>query len=120
MEVVAARKRGAPRDNVNRVRGAKLQEALWKAVRADNFERLDRMCRSIAERAADGDLACASFIYDRFLGRPAPALPDIDSDRAFSITWSFGAERTLEHQTSQPLDSSTLSAPQPVEVDPEG
>ena len=119
MEVVAARKRGAPRDNVNRVRGAKLQEALWKAVRADNFERLDRMCSSIAERAAEGDLACASFIYDRFLGRPGPALPDVDSDRAFAITWSFGPS-AVEHQPSQAIDIPQVSSAQPADDGPAG
>jgi hypothetical protein len=112
MEPLIARKRGGQPGNASRVRGAKLQEALWKAVRANNFERLDRMCASITERAAEGDLACASFIYDRIIGRPMPALPDVDSDRAVSITWSFGPA-AMEHQPSQALDLPRVSSAQP-------
>jgi hypothetical protein len=77
------------------------------------------MCNSIAERAADGDLACASFIYDRIIGRPMPALPDVDSDRAVSITWSFGPA-AMEHQPAQPLDLPKVSSAQPGSGKAEG
>ena len=125
MDVAVARKRGAPLGNVNRTRGAKMIEALWRAVRADNYSRLDRMCASIAERASEGDLACASFIFDRIIGRPMPQLPDIADDRAFAITWSFGPAlqqvedsqqvETRQHQQveAQVLDSPRDSAPAP-------
>jgi hypothetical protein len=39
-------------------------------------------------------------------------LPDVDSDRAVSITWSFGPA-AIEHQPAQALDSPNVSSAQP-------
>jgi hypothetical protein len=52
-------------------------------------------------------------------GKPMPMLPDVDSDRAVSITWSFGPS-AMEHQPAQALDSPALSAAPAVDDGPAG
>jgi hypothetical protein len=73
----------------------------------------------VLDRAADGDLVALAWVYDRIAGKPMPALPDVDSDRAFAITWSFGPS-AVEHQPSQPIDIPQVSSAQPGNGEAEG
>ena len=99
-------------------KGRQFEKMLVRAIVQDKYVRLRNAAERLLDAASEGQPWAIQFLALKLDG---PALPKTEAgDGAFSITWSFGAERTLEHQSSQVLDSSTLPAPQPVEVDPEG
>ena len=100
-------------------RSAKIVDVLWKVLRADSFEDLERGCTVLRKRAGEGDLTALGFIFDRIVGRPMPALPDVDSDRAFAITWSFGhAAVDVPRETSDTVRSHTEQEVIPYSRDP--
>ena len=112
MDSIQPRKRGGQPGNMNRAGAAQLVDILLSEARRDKWDRVRRGCSAVLERAADGDLTALAWVYDRIAGKPMPMLPDVDSDRAVSITWSFGPA-VVEHQPALALDSPRVSSAQP-------
>jgi hypothetical protein len=79
---------GRPLGSINHAnRSEKLKQLLWDECRRDNYSRVQRMCSQILKRAADGDLAAATFVMDRIVGRPMVDLPAIEGDGTLVVSW---------------------------------
>jgi hypothetical protein len=92
---------------------------LLEEARKDRWDLVRRAVRAQLQEAAAGSLASTAWVFDRLAGKPMPMLPDVDSDRAVSITWSFGPA-AMEHQPAQALDSPRVSSAQPSNGKAEG
>ena len=119
MDSIQPRKRGGQPGNMNRAGAAQLVDILLGEARREKWDRVRRGCSAVLDRAAEGDLTALAWVFDRIAGKPMPMLPEVDSDRAFAITWSFGPS-AVEHQPSQPLDIPQVSSAQPGDDGPAG
>jgi len=115
---------GAPKGNQYGAKGREVSRALWRALAANKYERLHQGAEKVADAFAAGEPWAVHFVADRLEGKAMPMMPETDG-RAFSITWSFGAEpQTLDHvpreTTLQPLDIPQVSSAQPGDDGPAG
>ena len=110
---------GAPLGNRNRATAHQVNQVLLEEARKDRWDLVRRAVRAQLQEAAAGSLASTAWVFDRLAGKPMPMLPDVDSDRAVSITWSFGPA-AMEHQPAQALDSPRVSSAQPSNGKAEG
>ena len=101
----------APLGNRNRATAHQVNQVLLEEARKDRWDLVRRAVRAQLQEAAAGSLASTAWVFDRLAGKPMPMpmLPDVDSDRAVSITWSFGPA-AVEHQPAQPIDSIAQSS----------
>ena len=109
----------APKGNQYGAKGREVSRALWRALAANKYERLHQGAERVADAFSAGEPWAVHFVADRLEGKAMPMLPETDG-RAFQVTWSFGAERTLEHQPSQALDIPQVSSAQPGDDGPAG
>jgi len=107
---------GRPLGSINHAnRSEKLKQLLWDECRRDNYSRVQRMCSQILKRAADGDLAAATFVMDRIVGRPMVDLPAIEGDGTLVVSWVMQAPgevstNTIAAQRQVVIDHSEVSA----------
>ena len=92
-------------------KGRQFEKMLVRAIVQDKYVRLRNAAERLLDAASDGQPWAIQFLALKLDG---PALPKTEAgDGAFSITWSFSAERALEHQPVQALDIPLVSSAQP-------
>lgn len=82
---------GAPLGNRNRATAAQVNQVLLEEARRDRWDLVRRAVRAQLQDAANGSLPATAWVFDRLAGKPMPMMPT-ETDRAFSITWSFGPQ----------------------------